>query len=347
MKKRIRPKLGLHPYYLLIALLELVIAAGVAALLSWFLEEILELRLPSWLWVVVFSLVLSCVLGLLLSHQFFTPIVRLSRAMRQVGSGDFSVQQETSSRIREVRDIYDNFNLMTRELGATEIVQTDFVANVSHEFKTPINAIEGYAMLLQGGHPTEEQALYVEKILLNTRRLSDLVGNILLLSRIDNQAIATASSTYRLDEQIRQAILLLENKWAEKELELDVDLEEVSYTGNESMLQHVWVNLMDNAIKYNPPCGLLRIRLFQQEQQLIFTVDDSGPGIPEAALSHIFDKFYQADSSHTAEGNGLGLALARRVLDSCGGTICAENLPQTGCRFTVTLPHSTVPTLSS
>lgn len=339
MKKKLRPKLGLHPYYVLIALLEIVIAAGVAILLSWLLEDVLELHLPPWLWVVVFSLVLGCVLGFLLSHQFFSPIVRLSRAMRQVGGGDFSVQQETASRIREVRDIYDNFNLMTRELGATEIVQTDFVANVSHEFKTPINAIEGYAMLLQGGQPTKEQALYVEKILLNTRRLSDLVGNILLLSRIDNQAIAAASTTYRLDEQIRQAIVLLENRWAEKELELDVDLEDISYTGNESMLQHVWVNLIDNAIKFNPYGGLLRIRLFRQGQQLVFTVEDRGPGVPEAAQAHIFDKFYQADSSHTAEGNGLGLALARRVLESCGGTICVQNLPETGCRFTVTLAH--------
>ena len=338
MKKKLRPKLGSHFYYVLIALLEIVIAAGVAVFLGWLLEDVLELHLPPWLWVVVFSLVLGCVLGFLLSHQFFTPIVQLSRAMRQVGSGDFSVQQETSSRIREVRDIYDNFNLMTRELGATEIVQTDFVANVSHEFKTPINAIEGYAMLLQGGQPTDDQALYVEKILLNTHRLSDLVGNILLLSRIDNQAISAAATTYRLDEQIRQAILLLENKWATKDLDVDVDLEEIFYTGNESMLQHVWVNLIDNAIKFNPVGGLLRIRLLRQEQQLIFTVEDSGPGIPPEAQSHIFDKFYQADSSHTSEGNGLGLALTRQVLDSCGGTVRAENLPDTGCRFTVTLP---------
>lgn len=341
MKKPLRPKLGLHPYYVLIALLEMVLAVGVALLLSWLLEDVLELHLPPWLWVLVFSLILGCILGFLLNHQFFAPIVRLSRAMRQVGGGDFSVRQETSSRIREVRDIYDNFNLMTRELEATEIVQTDFVANVSHEFKTPINAIEGYATLLQGGHPTEDQALYVEKILLNTRRLSDLVGNILLLSRIDNQAITTAATTYRLDEQIRQAILLLESKWTEKELELDVDLEEASYTGNESMLQHVWVNLIDNAIKYDPYGGLLRIRLFRQEHLLIFTVEDSGPGIPAAAQSHIFDKFYQADSSHTAEGNGLGLALAKRVLDSCNGSICMENLPECGCRFTVTLSCGT------
>ena len=245
---------------------------------------------------------------------------------------------ETSSRIREVRDTYDNFNLMTRELGATETVQTDFVSNVSHEFKTPINAIEGYATLLQSAQPTEEQALYVEKILLNTRRLNELVGNILLLSRVDHQAINSNRTNYRLDEQIRQAIVLLESKWDKKELDLDVDLDTLDYTGNEGLLLHVWMNLIDNAIKFNPHGGLLRLRLRRQDGSAVFTVDDSGPGIAEEAQAHIFDKFFQADSSRMMEGHGLGLALVKRVLDVCGGTIQVENLPEAGCRFTVSLP---------
>ncbi len=340
MKKISRPKLGvrLHPYYVLIALAEIIIAAAVAVLLSFLLENVLEIRLPTWLWVLVFSIILSCVLGLLLSQLFFTPIVHLGRAMRDVGRGDFSIQLETSSRIREVKEIYDNFNLMTRELGATEIIQTDFVSNVSHEFKTPINAIEGYAMLLQGGQADEEQAMYVEKILLNTRRLSDLVGNILLLSRVDNQSIPTELNDYRLDEQIRQAIVLLEPKWATKEIDFDVELDLLDYIGNESMLLHVWVNLIDNAIKYSPHGGLIVIRLACTDSGVVFTIEDCGPGIPEEQQKHIFDKFYQVDNSHTAEGNGLGLALVKRVLNTCGGEIQVANLPQAGCRFTVTLP---------
>ena len=336
--KRNRPKLGVQPYYLLIALAEIVIAAVVALLLNLLFEAVLDFTLPPWLWVAVFSAVLSTVLGWLLSVLFFTPITRLSRAMRRVGAGDFSIQLETGSRIREIRDTYDNFNLMTRELGATEIVQTDFVSNVSHEFKTPINAIEGYATLLQSGPQSAEQAMYVEKILLNTRRLNELVSNILLLSRLDNQAISSEHKRYRLDEQIRQAVVLLEPKWAEKELELDVDLDSIDYTGSESLLQHVWVNLIDNAIKYDPPGGLLRLRLQRQGETAVFTVEDSGPGIAEAAQAHIFDKFYQADSSRMAEGNGLGLALVKRVLDICSGSVCVQNLPEGGCRFTVTLP---------
>ena len=336
--KRSRLRLGVQPYYLIIALSEIVIAAGVALLLNWLFEDVLDFRLPPWLWVVIFSTILSVVLGWLLSTLIFSPITRLSRAMRRVGAGDFSLRLETSSRIREIRDTYDNFNLMTRELGATEIVQTDFVSNVSHEFKTPINAIEGYATLLQSGPQTDEQAMYVEKILLNTRRLNELVSNILLLSRLDNQAINSERRRYRLDEQIRHAVVLLEPKWAAKDLELDVDLDTVDYTGSESLLLHVWINLIDNAIKYDPDGGLLRLRLCRQGDSACFTVEDSGPGIAEEAQSHIFDKFYQADSSRMAEGNGLGLALVKRVLDMCGGTVRVENLPEGGCRFTVVLP---------
>lgn len=339
MKKTTKARLGVHIYYVLIALAEIVIAGVVALLLTLLLDNVLEIQLSPVLWVLVFSAILSCVLGFLLSSLFFTPIARLSRAMRQVGGGDFSIQIDPPNRIREVRDLYENFNLMTRELGATEIIQSDFVSNVSHEFKTPINAIEGYAMLLQDGQQSEEQEMYVKKILLNTQRLSELVGNVLLLSKVDNQAISGSSVTYRLDEQIREALLLLEPKWVEREVEFDVELQELEYTGSQSMLLHVWVNLIDNAIKYGPHGGLIRLRLLAEGQQAVFTIDDCGTGIPEELQHHIFDKFYQIDSSHTAEGNGLGLALVKRVLDVCGGTINVENLPTAGCRFTVTLPN--------
>ena len=337
-KKKSPLRLGLRPYYVLVALCEVLIGAVVALILGFVVEDVLHWRLPVAVWVLVFSVILSCVLGVLLSSLIFGPITRLSRAMRQVGQGNFAAHLEPPNHIREIRDIYDDFNRMTRELGATEIIQTDFVSNVSHEFKTPINAIEGYATLLQDGTQSPEQAMYVDKILLNTRRLSDLVGNILLLSKVDNQSIDSKLTRYRLDEQIRQAIVLLENKWSEKEIDFDVDLSSAEFVGNESMMLHVWVNLIDNAIKYDPFGGMIRLRLREEAEALVFTIDDTGPGIPAGQEVHIFDKFYQIDSSHTTEGNGLGLALTKRVLDTCGGAITVENLPEAGCRFTVTLP---------
>lgn len=182
-----------------------------------------------------------------------------------------------------------------------------------------------------------EQRQYVDKILFNTRRLSTLLGSILLLSKIENQSIPVNQVKYRLDEQIRQSIVALEPAWSKKEIEFDVEMDRVEYTGNEQMMHHVWDNLIGNAIKFNPECGMVRIRLNEQSGRVTFTVEDSGPGISEEAKRHIFDKFYQADSSHKEEGNGLGLALVKKILAVSSGEISVENISGGGCRFTVIL----------
>lgn len=310
----------------------------------WFLSRLLDnlfdftIYIYSPIWVVVLSIFIGGGVSSALNRKFFEPIMTLGQAMNKVTSGDFATRIERKSSFQEIQDIYDCFNLMAKELSATEILQTDFVSNVSHEFKTPINAIEGYATLLQGGLQTpEEQEEYVEKILFNTRRLSELAGNILLLSKVENQAIQTSQEQYRLDEQIRQAIVLLEPKWSEKEIEFDVDLEKIEYVGNEGLMFHVWSNLIGNAIKFNPQGGEIRMKLLQGDGQIIFTIEDNGPGIGEQEQAHIFDKFYQGDSSHKAEGNGLGLALVSKILDLNNGRIIVENIAQGGCRFTVVL----------
>lgn len=225
-----------------------------------------------------------------------------------------------------------------KELRATEVLQMDFVSNVSHEFKTPINAIEGYTMLLQGEELSPDQEEYVEKILFNTQRLSGLVGNILLLSKLENQNIPMKKTEYRLDEQIRQAFLSLETKWTEKEIGFQVELEEVKYTGNEGLFMHIWINLLDNAIKFSPSKGTITMFLKQEQDSVKFILEDEGPGIEDDVKSRIFDKFYQVDGSHKAEGNGLGLALVKRIVDSAGGTIKAENREYGGCRFVIELP---------
>ena len=273
-----------------------------------------------------------------LSLYFFTPIKKLRGAMDQVAAGDYSVRLEDRHNSKEIMEIYTGFNLMVHELEATEILQTDFVSNVSHEFKTPINAIEGYSTLLQGSENLDaEQREYVEKILFNTQRLSSLVGSILLLSKLDNQQIPTNRTEYRLDEQIRQSIVALETAWVDKEIELDVELDSTVYVGNEPMMRHVWDNLLSNAIKFSPAGGTVKLRLRKQSGKLVFTIEDQGPGLSEEAQKHIFDKFYQADSSHKQEGNGLGLALVKRILAVEKGRVTAENRAEGGCRFTVAL----------
>ena len=166
------------------------------------------------------------------------------------------------------------------------------------------------------------------------------MGNILLLSKMDSQTIPPQRTVFRLDEQIRQAALVLEPKWTEKDVELDVELEQTEYLGNENLLLHIWTNLIDNAVKFGPRGGTVRLRLYRGADGLTFYVEDQGPGIDENKKERIFDRFYQAESSHRDEGNGLGLALVKQILDINGGGIRVENMPGGGCRFTVWLPES-------
>ena len=258
--------------------------------------------------------------------------------MDRVADGDFTVQLKEKSALKEVKEINIGFNLMVQELQATEILQTDFVSNVSHEFKTPISAIEGYSTLLQDSdNLSPEQKEYVDKILFNTKRLSSLMGSILLLSKLENQQIPTGKTCYRLDEQIRQAIVSLEEAWDSKNINMDVEMDRIQYTGNESMMHHVWSNLISNAIKFSPENATISISLVQENNAILFSVEDQGPGLSEEAQKHIYDKFYQADGSHKQEGNGLGLTLVKRILTIEGGSIDSENLPEQGCRFTVIL----------
>ena len=178
---------------------------------------------------------------------------------------------------------------------------------------------------------------YIEKILFNTRRLSSLVSNILLLSKIENLSIQTHKDRYSLDEQIRESIVALESAWEPKNIDFDVDLDSVEYYGNEVLMRHVWDNLISNAVKFSPENGEIIIRLRQKENDIIFTIEDNGPGLSDEAKKHIFDKFYQEDTSHKEEGNGLGLALVKRILTVANGDITAENRQKTGSIFTVTL----------
>lgn len=342
MKKRTKKKDKMHVSLrmtcIIVATLTISISAALSTVFSMVFDRVFgrEIRFPDYVWWLLLGLVMGGVAAFLLDAFFIRPIRRLDSAMRRVAEGDFSTTLPQGVNVREVRDLYANFNIMTQELSATEILQTDFVANVSHEFKTPINAIEGYVTLLQED-AGPQQSLYVDKILANTHRLSELVGNILLLSKLESQSIRLPHAPYRLDEQIRMALLLLEPKWSKKEIVPDVDLEPISIVENEAMMQHVWVNLLDNAIKFSPDGSTIRLRLFRQEERIVCTVQDAGPGIAEKDAGHIFHKFYQGDTSRKSDGNGLGLALVQRIVEIAGGSVGAENLSEGGCRFTVTL----------
>ena len=332
--------LNIRLLFILVTMGEIIGTLVVAGVLSWLSKMILNrvIEIPDIIWLLIFSIIIGITVSIVINIILLRPVVQLSKAMKKVAARDFTVRLKADSQIREIRDSYRSFNMMVQELEATETLQTDFVANVSHEFKTPINAIEGYATLLQGNADVKHQQGYVDRILLNTRRLSTLVGNILLLSKVSNHAIPIAKSVYRVDEQIRQAIVLLEPKWTEKNIEFDVEMDEIIWNGPENLMHHVWSNLIGNAIKFGPDGGLVRIILKRHEDSFLFSVEDQGDGIPEEAKQRVFNKFYQMDSSHKQEGNGLGLALAKQIVDSCHGDICVEDGSDGGCRFLVKLP---------
>ena len=331
-------------YFSLIIISEILLSIGIASGLTYAFDEwfgLFEYIQPP-ICIFVIGTVVAGGVTIGFNRFFLVPIEKLNGGMDKVTKGDFKFRLDKEKVVvREFRNIYDNFNLMVAELSSMETVQSDFIANVSHEFKTPINAIEGYSMLLQGsGEISDEQRLYIEKILLNTKRLSDLVGNILLLAKLDNQSIQTQSTTFRLDEQVRHAIMLQELKWTEKDIDLDVELDDVSYCGTKDFLLHVWSNLLGNAVKFSPVGGKITVRLQKIGEEIVFTIADEGPGIPDDAKTRIFNKFYQGDGAHKEKGNGLGLALAKRIIDINKGAIGVENLPERGCQFTVILKNN-------
>ena len=224
-------------------------------------------------------------------------------------------------------------------LGSIEAFQSDFVTNISHEFKTPLTAIEGYATLLQDPALSEElRQEYLHIIIDSTKQLSSMAGSILLFSRLERQEIVSNKTTFRLDEQIRQTILLLEPLWEKKQLELDISLPSVTYYENAGLLSQVWMNLLQNAIKFTPAGGLLTVTMERHSRHLSISVKDTGIGMDEETMKHIFDKFYRGKQAANESGSGLGLSITKRILELLHGTITVQSHPNEGSCFTIELP---------
>ena len=210
-----------------------------------------------------FGIIIATILARILGGRTLDTITKISEASRRVSKGDFDLKVDTNSSIEEIRTMTDNFNLMIRELSSTEMFRNDFIENVSHEFKTPLSSIEGYATLLQSKNLSEDKKKeYIAKILENTKRLSSLTGNILLLSRLENQEMDIKKESYSLDEQLRQTVLTYQDEWSEKNINLDIELDEVTINGNAELLLHVWQNIFGNAVKFTRENGNIKERNF-------------------------------------------------------------------------------------
>lgn len=342
MNDKMSPRM--RAYYSLIVII-IILFSGTMVTGVLFLLKILKVSYKLSLITLVSIFVVAAVAGGLMSffvgRRILAPMLKLSKASTEVARGNFSITVSDSSKLEEVQTTFRNFNAMVRELNSISTLSNDFVANVSHEFKTPLTAIEGYAMLLQDSSLSQqERSEYLDKILLNIHRLTSLVGSILMLSKIESKSISEQYTKFRLDEQLRQTVVALEPAWSEKTLTFDVALDEVTFYGCESLLAHVWTNLLGNAIKFSPDGGDIQLRLLDQRQCVVVSVTDHGCGMSPEVQARIFEKFYQADSSHKAEGNGLGLSLVKRIVELSDGVIEVASEPGKGATFRVILPKS-------
>lgn len=287
------------------------------------------------------SLVLSVVTGILRHYSFSRPMRRLSDAARKIAQGDFSVRLAPLRRDGKkdyVEVMFEDFNTMAEELSSIETLKDDFIANVSHELKTPLAVIQSYARAIQQDKLSDEQRnKYADTIMNASQNLSELITNILKLNKLENQEILPLSAPYDLSEQLRRCALAYENLWESKDITFQADLEAIVVRYDESILEVIWNNLLSNAIKFTAPGGKISLKLTTIAGYAVVRVTDSGCGMDEATLKHIFDKFYQGDTSHSQQGNGLGLALVMKALQMLGGKISVDSKPGTGTTFSVRL----------
>jgi len=339
MRKQLRRRMTLF-------VLIIMVSSGVLTTIMFIL--ILRLRLlPSVFWATVWmpaiplavSSLLGTVLAGLFSQAIFGPLSRLNDATQRVAKGDFSVRVDHTGVPSEMRGLFDNFNSMTEELGSIELFREDFINTFSHEFKTPIVSIRGFARQLKKPDLDEAQKQeYIDIIIAESERLTAMSANVLLLSKLENQQMIPDQDDFSLDEQIRDCIVLTEKAWSAKEIEWNLDLPVIRFYSDPKMTEHIWLNLLSNAIKFSPPGGEITVKAWQSDRKWHITIQDHGPGMTAEVAAHVFERFYQGGGSRAAEGNGLGLSIVHRVVKLCGGTVSVTTAPGQGSIFMVELP---------
>ena len=324
-------------------LISMLIVLFATAIMRW---AGIDFRAFNTILILVFGFAVSLILGTLFAVLFFKRTVNLAddlkMALKRISKGDYSVRLENTSDNKDgiLYDVIENFNKMVEELDSVTILRNDFISNFSHEFKTPIVSIKGYAELIKNGkNLTEEQKQeYLLVIIDESRRLSNLASSTLLMSKLDSQTSLTETSVFSVNEQLKQCVLVLDNEFKAKNLEVKIKLGKMRVNASVDMLQQVWINLLTNAIKYTPENGIIRITSTELEKEYIVSISDNGMGMNEETLKHIFDKYYQGDNSHSTSGNGLGLSIAKRIVELSGGKIEASSTEGKGTTFSVRLP---------
>lgn len=292
--------------------------------------------------IIISLLISSTIFGIFITitvnRNALRDVSQFVEGINGLAKGDFSIRLNIKS-TPEFIILSKNFNIMAEELASIQILRRDFINNFSHEFKTPIISIKGFAEILKDDNLTkEERDEYLDIVINESDRLSRLSSSILDLSKLETQCILSEKDSFNIGDQIRQCILILDSNLDAKSIDLDADIIDVNYIGNKEMLNQVWINLIENAIKFTPTNGIISVCLKHLDNNIEITIRDSGRGISKEDLAKIFDKFYQVDTSHSESGNGLGLTLVKKIMDLHNGTIECRSELGIGTEFKITLP---------
>ena len=312
----------------------------------YFIQVNLNIPIYIFLSMVAYIFVMSagiCLIFAIIKKKAMEPVQKLSKAAQQVAAGDFSIRLEpyrADGLKDELEVLFDDFNTMAAELESTEMLKTDFVSNVSHELKTPLSVIQNYATIIENENISEnDRREFAKKISNAANKLTTLTSNILMLSRLDNQKILPTLSVFNLSESISSSILEFDNLLDGKNINVYINLDQsIMIKSDKQLLSIVWNNLLSNAIKFTPEGGGISVTLLRKGGLANIIISDNGCGMDEKNLKHIFDKFYQAESSRTVQGNGLGLALVKKVIEIIDGSITVDSKINEGSTFTIILP---------
>lgn len=289
--------------------------------------------------MMVASVAVGTAVSFVMSHIILKPSKELINAIDRLSSGDFSVRLDVRS-FHEIAELAESFNRMAQELDNTELLRSDFINSFSHEFKTPIVSIKGFAEMLKYDDLTEEERNdYLDIVIDESSRLASLATNVLNMSKVEKLEILSEKTRFNVGEQIRKCVILLQHKWEQKGLDVAIDGEDCEIAGNKELLSQIWLNLLENAIKFSPDGGAVAMNMYSHDDRFVFTIHNFGTPISEDGLHRVFDKFYQDDKSHASAGSGLGLALCKKIATLHNGSISVKSDAENGTEFKVIIPQ--------